>query len=50
MRWLLRFLRLLPARLDLEYLRWAQRQIPPFHPDVGYIAHRIALLEERCRG
>lgn len=44
------FLRLLPARLELEHLRWAARQIHPLHSDVPYIAHRIAHLEDRCYG
>lgn len=46
----IRFLRVLPARLELEHLRWASTQINPLHPDVPYIAHRVAELEGACRG
>lgn len=44
----LAFLRVLPARLELEHLRWASREICPLHRDVPYIALRISELEDFC--
>lgn len=44
----IRFFRLLPARLELEHLRWASREIHPLHPAVPEIVHRISELEARC--
>jgi len=51
MRALVRFFRLLPARLDLEWLRWARRELTarnPLHPDLPWIVRRISELEDRC--
>ena len=48
----LRFVRMLPARLDLEYLRWARAHLTkhnPQHPDLPGIVLRINHLEEVCR-
>lgn len=48
----LRFVRLLPARLDLEYLRWARSHLTkhnPMHPDLPEIVRQIRKLEEACR-
>jgi hypothetical protein len=50
MRAAVRVLRLLPARIELEYLRAAQRQIHPLHPDVAFIALRINELEDIFHG
>jgi len=47
----LRFLRLLPARLDLEWHRWARAHLSkhnPMHPDLPEIMTRIAELEVVC--
>lgn len=45
MKYIIRFLRALPRALELEYLRWARREINPQHADVGYIIQRIRELE-----
>ena len=46
-RFIVRFARLLPAALDRAHLLWAQREINPMHPDVGYILRRLRALEDR---
>jgi hypothetical protein len=48
MRALVRFFRCLPAALERAHLMWAVREIDPMHPDVGYIVHRLRILEDRC--
>lgn len=40
------FVRLMPARLELEHLRWALVEIHPLHTDVPYIVRRINELEK----
>lgn len=52
MRALLQFFRLLPARFDLEWHRWARAHLTkhnPMHPDLPLIMRRILHLEDRCR-
>jgi len=58
MRWVvhvlrpLHALRLLPARVDLEWLRLARKQLTkrnPLHPDLPEIVLRIHHLEDNCR-
>ena len=52
MRALLRFFRLLPAALDLAWLRWARAHLSkhnPLHPDIPYILRRIEELKEKAR-
>lgn len=52
MRCLIRFVRILPAALDLAWLRWARSELSatnPTHPDLPYIVRRIAYLEDKCR-
>ena len=47
-RAVIHFLRLLPARLELEYMRWARRHLTrhnPMHPDLPDVVRRIAALE-----
>lgn len=46
-RGLIRGFQLLPAALDRAHLQWAQRELNPQHPDIGYIAHRLRVLEDR---
>lgn len=41
----LRFARSLLREIELAYLRWAQSEIDPLHPDLSYIVLRINLLE-----
>lgn len=48
-RTFLAFLRILPARLELEHLRWARREMHPLHPDLPIVIHRINALEDYCR-
>jgi hypothetical protein len=48
MRALIVFVRLLPARLELEHLRWARREMNPLHPNLPEVIRRIHVLEERC--
>jgi hypothetical protein len=31
--------------IQLQYFRWALKEIAPTHPDVPYIVHKINLLE-----
>lgn len=45
----LRFLRLLPARLELEYMRAARRQMPVLHRDIGFVVSRISELEDALK-
>lgn len=40
-----RFVRMLPAAVEREHLRWALREIAPTHPDVPFIVRRIRELE-----
>jgi hypothetical protein len=47
MRALLRLFRALGPAFERAHLRWAQREIHPMHPDVGYILRRLAELENR---
>lgn len=50
-RTVIRFVRILPARLELEHLRWARRHLTrhnPLHPDLPDIVRRIAHLEVSC--
>jgi hypothetical protein len=47
MRALIRFFRVLPVALERAHLQWAAKEICPLHPDVGYIAHRLRVLEDR---
>lgn len=50
MRWILRFCRMLPAALDLAWLRWARAHLSkhdPLHPDLPHIVRRIAELQQR---
>lgn len=49
MRHLIRFFRLLPARLELEHLRWARKQMGPLHRDLPIVIRRIRTLEDHCR-
>jgi hypothetical protein len=49
-RALLRFVRLLPARLELEHLRWARREMDPLHSQLPYVVRRINQLERVCHG
>jgi hypothetical protein len=48
MRALIRLFRLLPARLELEHLRWARREMDPMHRDLPAVIRRIRTLEDRC--
>lgn len=50
MRWLVRFFRVMPIAIERAHLQWAEREIDPLHPDVGYIARRLRELEDRRRG
>lgn len=43
---ILRFRRL-PSEFERAYLLWAEREIPPMHPDVGYVQRRLRELEDR---
>jgi hypothetical protein len=45
-RAVLRFFRVLPARLEQAHLEWALTEISPLHPDVPYIVHRIHRLKD----
>ena len=47
----LRFLRMLPHRIDIEWHRWALAHMTrnwPTHPDLPHVVRQIAHLEERC--
>lgn len=49
MRALITFFRCLPARLDLEWLRWARAELTkhnPMHPELPEIVRRITFLED----
>jgi hypothetical protein len=47
MTWLRPFIR--EARI--AYYRWALAEMPPLHPDVPYVVHRLrSLLDERKAG
>lgn len=43
----LRFFRLLGASFERAYLRWAEREICPMHPDVVYVQRRLRELEDQ---
>lgn len=47
MRVLVRLARALPARLDLEWLRWARKEMGPLHPELPEVVRRIAHLEDQ---
>jgi len=49
MRALLRLTRYLGAAIERAHLEWAQREIHPLHPDVGFIARRLTELREQRR-
>jgi len=44
---LIRLMRALPDALERLHLEWAMREISPLHPDVPYIARRLAELGGR---
>lgn len=46
----LRFIRLLPARLELAHLEWARGEMDPLHPHLPDVVRRINQLERICRG
>lgn len=51
MKAVLRFFRCLPARLDLEWHRWARAHLTkhaPTHPELPEVVRRIRHLEDRC--
>lgn len=45
----MKILRVLLLALDDWHLEWAQREINPMHPDVGYIAGRRLDIAEAVR-
>jgi hypothetical protein len=47
MRAVLRFFRMLPVAFERAHLLWAEREIHPMYPDVGYVQRRLRELEDR---